>query len=55
MKYAPQIMILGSNPAMDLKDKAKIAHEIIEKALFEFETYLFFIEDVIKEVVTQVV
>ncbi|MEM1710616.1 MAG: hypothetical protein QW820_06975 [Sulfolobales archaeon] len=55
MKYAPQILILGSNPAMDLRDKAKIAYEIIEKALFEFETYLFFIEDVVREIVSQTV
>ncbi|MEM3662380.1 MAG: hypothetical protein QXI68_02225 [Sulfolobales archaeon] len=55
MKYSPQLLILGSNPAMDLKDKAKIAREIIDKALFEFETYLFFIEDVVREIVSQTV
>lgn len=55
MKYAPQILILGSNPAMDLKDKARIVLEIIEKAVFEFETYIFFIEDVVREVVSETV
>lgn len=55
MKYSPQLLILGSNPTLELGEKAKIANEIIEKALSELETILFFIEDVLREVLEKVV
>ncbi|MEM0010917.1 hypothetical protein [Metallosphaera sp.] len=55
MRYSPQLLILGSNPAMELGEKERIAREIIDKALSELETILFFIEDVLREVLEKVV
>lgn len=55
MKHSPQLLILGSNPAMEMEEKTKIAREIIDKSLSEFETYLFFIEDVLNEVLRKAV
>lgn len=55
MKYSVEVLKYGSDPTLNLEEKAKRVVEIVEKAVFELETYLFFIEDVLKEVVERVV
>lgn len=55
MKYSPQIILIGSDPLTDLKQKEKLVKEILEKALDELETILFFIEDILRELVEKVV
>lgn len=55
MKYAVEVLKVGSDPRLDLAEKERKTKELVNNAIKEFEIYLFFIEDVIKEVVEKIV
>jgi len=51
MKYSIEVLKLGSDPRIPLEEKMVKAKDLIETALRELNTILFFIENVMLEAV----
>ncbi|MEM3961633.1 MAG: hypothetical protein QXQ36_07195 [Sulfolobales archaeon] len=55
MKYSLEILKIGSDPRISLEDKAGIVLELVRRAVDEVETYLLFIEDVLRELLEKAI
>ncbi|MEM2506951.1 MAG: hypothetical protein QXF61_07920 [Nitrososphaeria archaeon] len=55
MKFAFEILKIGSDPLFELDEKREKAKKLINEALKEFETTLFFIEETLREIIEKAV
>lgn len=55
MKYSFEILKISTNVTLSFEEKSAQVKVLIEKALNEFNVTLFFIEDILNEVISKVV
>lgn len=55
MKYSVEVLKIASDPTFTLDEKAPKVKELLEKAISSFNLYLFFIEDILKEILKEVI
>lgn len=55
MKYSVEVLKIASDPRTTLDEKAPKVKDLLEKAISSFNLYLFFIEDLLKEILEKVV